>query len=233
MSPQQVENTKQFSRLFDRIYGEVPADARDCNHRDVAIAQAALESAYFTSGVYEQCRNAFGMQPNRRGIASGVCDNSERSASYDSVADSIKDYLQRNQEFASRTLSDGRTLYQIGLRSDSSPEEYLAAQNPGVPGLDYNSNPGYTKSVLTVLQVMKDNKAIQVRGISGKAMLGVSLILGTVVSAANLPVGVRIVLTLASGVGAIVGLATKRAWLAWAGAVGLVGNVIALAVRKK
>jgi len=64
-------------------------ERRGIKFSEVVAGQMLHETYFFTSSVYKNCHNPFGMKMNGRGLAKGVC---EGHAYYNTVLDAIEDY---------------------------------------------------------------------------------------------------------------------------------------------
>jgi hypothetical protein len=132
-TPNQLARLNEFARVYDQVAGAYPSWIR----RDVALAQAVLETGWFTSRRFVADRNAFGLRPSTRNLHSGVRSD---HAVYASVADSIRDYLARQVQFNGNGY--------LAKASKQGAYAYIVA----VQSTGYAEAPGYTDEILKLLR---------------------------------------------------------------------------------
>lgn len=80
---------------------------------EVVIAQAIHETGKFSSDVFKDCFNIFGMKHNDRGFSKGVC---REHAKYENYYAAIQDYLEYQQKYL--TYYENKVIHRSAITVD-------------------------------------------------------------------------------------------------------------------
>lgn len=109
----------------------------------VVHAQAELETGKFTSGVYHENNNLFGMRhPSKRrttSLGSGRGEDAQGQAMYSSRIDSIRDYFLRQEYFKISSENDDKFMNATIASGYAADKDYLKKWKSVYTGWNFNA----------------------------------------------------------------------------------------------
>lgn len=104
--------------------------------KEVVLAQTLLETGCYTSKVYKENNNPFGMKHNGRGYSKNTKNG---HANYNSLSDAVKDYAEWQLKYCPKSISTN--------------EEYLA----WLDKWGYAEDPSYTTKLRNIISKQKNH----------------------------------------------------------------------------